>query len=105
MTSKENNADSEQSEETPAISANTGGRNIQVHVPPDLDYLYRDIANVYVGSGDVVLEFGNFHRSMANNATISNRIVMSVSTAYQLQHSLGQALADAQNRLQQSLKK
>jgi hypothetical protein len=80
-------------------------RNIQVHVPPDLDYLYRDIANVFVGSGDVVLEFGNFHRSMANNATISNRIVLSVSTAYQLQHSLGQALADAQNRLQQNLKK
>ncbi|MFT5505466.1 MAG: hypothetical protein ACI8XC_003186 [Gammaproteobacteria bacterium] len=81
------------------------GKNIQVHVPPELDYLYRDISNVFVGAGDVVLEFGNFHRSMPGNATISNRIVLSVSSAYQLHNSLGQALADAQNKLQQSLKK
>ena len=97
--------DSQSTDEIVEPQSSAKAKNIQVHVPPDLDYLYRDIANVFVGTGDVVLEFGNFHRSMANNATISNRIVMSVSTAYQLQHSLGQALADAQNRLQQSLKK
>jgi hypothetical protein len=83
----------------------TESRNIQVHVPPDLDYVYRDIANVFVGTGDVVLEFGNFHRAMPGNATISNRIVLSVANAYELQNSLGRALAEAQNKLQESLKK
>ena len=39
-------------------------QNIQVHVAPDLDYSYRDVANIFVGAGDVVLEFGNLHRSM-----------------------------------------
>jgi hypothetical protein len=86
-------------------SAAPNGRNIQVHIPPDLEYHYRDIANVFVGAGDVVLEFGNFHRSMPNNATISNRIVLSIASAYELQNSLGQALANAQQRLQQNLNK
>jgi hypothetical protein len=81
------------------------GQKIQVHIPPDLDYSYRDIANVFVGSGDVVLEFGNFHRSMPNSAAISNRIVLSIANAYELQNSLGQALASAQQRLQQNLNK
>ena len=80
-------------------------QKISVHVDPDLEYVYRDIANVFVGSGDVVLEFGNFHRSMPGNATISNRIVLSVSSAYDLQSSLEQALGDAQQKLQQSLNK
>lgn len=78
---------------------------VSVHVPPDLDYSYRDIANVFVGPGDVVLEFGNFHRSMPGNATISNRIVLSVASAYELHNSLGKALADAQQKLQQNLNK
>lgn len=76
---------------------------IQAHVPPDLDYLYRDITNVFVGAGDVVLEFGNFHRSMPGHATISNRIVLSISSAYELHNSLGHALAEAQQKLQQNL--
>jgi hypothetical protein len=42
---------------------------------------------------------------MPNNATISNRIVLSVASAYKLQNSLGQALANAQQRLQQNLNK
>jgi hypothetical protein len=78
---------------------------IQVHIPPDLDYHYRDVANVFVGRGDVVLELGNIHRSMPNNATISNRIVFSIATAYELHNRLGQALAEAQQQLQQSLNK
>ena len=99
-TTKDNKATEQSDESTP-----TEGRNIQVHIPPDLEYHYRDIANVFVGAGDVVLEFGNFHRSMPNNATISNRIVLSVASAYKLQNSLGQALANAQQRLQQNLNK
>ena len=79
-------------------------QKIQVYIPPDLDYLYRDVANVFVGTGDVVLELGNIHRSMPSNATISNRIVFSIATAYELHNRLGQALAETQQQLQQSLK-
>jgi len=84
---------------------NKGSQRIQAHIPPDLDYVYRDIANVFIGAGDVVIEFGNFHRSMPGHATISNRIVLSVANAYELHNSLGQALAEAQHKLQESLKK
>ena len=84
---------------------NSEGRKIHVHIPPDLEYHYRDITNVFVGAGDVVIEMGNFHRSMPDNATISNRIVLSIANAYELQNSLGQALANAQRQLQQSLNK
>ena len=75
--------------------------NVQVHIAPDLDYLYRDIFNVFVGAGDVVIEFGNRHRSMPNHATMSNRIVLSVANAYNLQQSLQQALQTAQIKVQQ----
>jgi len=78
---------------------------IQAHIPPDLDYVYRDITNVFVGAGDVLIEFGNFHRSMPGNATISNRIVLSVANAYELQNNLMQALTEAQQKLQQELNK
>ena len=81
------------------------GRNIQVHVPPELEYHYRDISNIFVGQGDVVIEFGNFHRSMPNNATIANRIVLSMASAYELHNSLGKALAETQQILKQSLEK
>jgi hypothetical protein len=81
------------------------GRNIQVHVPTELEYHYRDIVNVFVGAGDAVLEMGDFHRSITNTATISNRVVLSVAAAYELHNTLGQALANAQQQLQQNLKK
>lgn len=77
--------------------------NVQFHVPPDLEYVYRDVFNVYVGSGDVVIEFGNLHRSMPEHATIGNRIVMSVSNSYTLLQALQQALQEAQKKLHQQL--
>jgi hypothetical protein len=82
-------------------------QKIQVPIPPDLDYLYRDVSNVFVGRGDVVLELGNIHRSMPINATISNRIVFSnaTATAYELHNRLGQSLSEAQRQLQQNLNK
>lgn len=80
-------------------------QRIKAHIPPDLDYLYRDVVNVFVGAGDVILEFGNIHRSMPGTATISNRIVLSVANAYELQNNLTQALAQAQQKLQQELQK
>lgn len=77
---------------------------IKVHIPAELEYTYRDIFNVYVGSGDVVIEMGNRHRSTPDHATISNRVVMSIANAYNLQQTLSQALQTAQTRLQNSLK-
>jgi hypothetical protein len=76
----------------------------QVHVAPDLDYSYRDVANIFVGAGDVVFEFGNLHRSMPGNITISNRIVMSTANAYDLQQKLGQVLQEAQKQMQEQFK-
>ncbi len=78
------------------------GQNIQFHVPPDLDYVYRDVFNVYVGAGDVVIEFGNIHRAMPEHVTVSNRIVVSIQNAYTLVQTLNQALQKAQLQLQKN---
>lgn len=72
---------------------------INVHMPQDLEYCYRDIANIFVGSGEVTLEFGNHHKSAPGNASISNRIVMSLNNAYDLQQRLEQALMEAQEAM------
>ena len=79
-------------------------QNFQVHVSPDLDYCYRDIANIFVGAGDVVFEFGNMHRSMPGNITIGNRIVLSMANAVDLQQKLGQVLQEAQKQMQEQFK-
>ena len=75
-------------------------QKLQVHVSPDLDYSYRDVANIFVGAGDVVFEFGNLHRSMPGNVTIGNRIVLSMANAIDLQQKLGQVLQEAQKQMQ-----
>ncbi len=79
-------------------------QKFQVHVSPDLDYSYRDVANIFVGAGDVVFEFGNMHRAMPGNITISNRVVMSMANAYDLQQKLGQVLQEAQKQMQEQFK-
>ncbi len=84
-------------------STNDLQQNIKFHVPPELEYVYRDVFNVYVGAGDVVIEFGNLHRAMPGHAGISNRIVMSVASAYNLHQTLQQALQAAQLQLQKNL--
>ncbi len=87
----------------------TGGheetKDVQFHVSPDLDYSYRDVFNVFVGVGEVVIEFGNIHRSMPGHATLSNRIVLSVGNAYALVQALQGSLQEAQARLQSNLQK
>lgn len=77
---------------------------IQVHISPELDYHYRDVINIFVGAGDVVFEFGNRHRSMPEHVTISNRIVLSIANAYDLQDRLLKTLQDAQAKFQEQLK-
>ncbi len=81
-----------------------GQQNYQVHVSPDLDYCYRDIANIFVGTGDVIFEFGNIHRSMPGNITIGNRIVLTMANAVELHHKLGEVLQEAQKQLQEQFK-
>jgi len=76
---------------------------VKFHVSPELEYVYRDVFNVYVGAGDVVIEFGNLHRAMPGRANISNRIVMSIGNAYNLQQTLQQALQAAQMQIQKNL--
>ncbi len=79
--------------------------NIQFHVPPELEYVYRDIFNVYAGVGDVTIEFGNHHKAMPEHASIANRIVMTTGNAYLLVQTLQKALQDAQAALQHNLSK
>ena len=75
-------------------------QQLQLHVSPDLEYHYRDMFNVSVGLEEVILEFGNRHRTPPDRATISTRIVLSVSNAFRLQQALQQALANAQQQVQ-----
>ena len=77
--------------------------SVRFHVPPELEYVYRDIFNVYAGTGDVIIEFGNHHRSMPEHASISNRIVMTTANAYVLMQTLQEALQKAQAALQHRL--
>lgn len=83
---------------------NENEQQFQVHVSPELDYCYRDVANIFVGAGDVVFEFGNVHRSMPGNITIGNRIVLSMANAIDLQQKLGQVLQEAQKQMQEQFK-
>lgn len=82
---------------------NPSKEEIQYHVSPTLEYSYRDICQVYLGKGDVVLEFGNHHRSTPGHVTISNRIVLTMSNAYALQQTLQKALHAAQLQMQQQM--
>ena len=93
---KQENKDQERNAKQPEI---------QFHVPPELEYVYRDIFNVYAGVGDVTIEFGNHHKAMPEHASIANRIVMSTGNAYLLIQTLQKALQDAQAALQHNLSK
>ncbi len=79
-------------------------QNFQVHVAPDLEYCFRDVANIYVGPGDVTFEFGNMHRSMPGNITVGNRIVLTMASAIDLHQKLGQVLQEAQKQMQEQFK-
>ena len=76
---------------------------IKVHVPPDLEYCYRDVFNVFVGPGEVVIELGNRHRSMPDHISISNRIVFSLPNAHNLAQSLNNALKQAGEQMKDKI--
>ena len=72
---------------------------IQLHVASDLDYCYRDLFNVFIGNEEVVVEFGNRHRSNPERGCMMNRIVLSVPAAFRLHQVLGQGLKKAQEQI------
>lgn len=80
-------------------------QEIKYHVPADLEYCYRDFFNVFIGAGDVVIEFGNGHRGMPGHVSIKNRVVMTVAGAFQLNQTLQKALQAAQEKLKKDLQK
>lgn len=92
-------------ENTVTQGKNQDGQQVQFHVSPDLDYNYRDVFNIFVGAGDVLIEFGNIHRSMPNHATVSNRIVMSLANAYNLSQTIQQLLQEAHLKMQENMQK
>lgn len=80
-----------------------GVQKVTVNYADDCDYKYRDILNIFVGRGDVILEMGNIHRSVVGQATISDRVAVSMATAYDFHTRLGQALKEAQEALQKEM--
>ncbi|MBF0220585.1 MAG: hypothetical protein HQL49_13815 [Gammaproteobacteria bacterium] len=75
-------------------------KKIQVHIPPELEYCYRDLFNIYAGAGEVIIEFGNHHRCAPEFASISNRIVLSVQNSYNFVEQLENTLRTANKNLQ-----
>jgi len=84
---------------------NSQDQEIKYHVPADLEYCYRDVFNVFVRAGDVVIEFGNSYHGMPGHVSIKNRVVITVAGAYQLNHTLQQVLQAAQEKMKESLEK
>ena len=76
---------------------------IQVHVPPALEYTYRDVFNVFVSPGEVVIELGNRHRSMPDHISIANRIVLSVPNAHNLAQSIHAALKQVEEQIKDKI--
>jgi hypothetical protein len=72
---------------------------MELHVPPDLEYPYRDIFSVSVSMDEVIVEFGNRDRSSPRRGSISDRVVLSVGNAFRLQSLLGQSLAKARQHV------
>lgn len=84
------------------VTAGDGQQQLQVYAAPDLDYNYRDFFTIFVGTEEVIIEFGNRHRSQSNRASIQNRIVLSVQNAFRLQQGLGRSLEEARKRIQEA---
>lgn len=100
------NSDNDASGQKGEAGTETASENHRVEVTfaEGMDYRYRDVLNIFVGRGEVVFELGNIHRSVPNQATISDRIVVSMANAYDFHARLGQSLKDAQERLQQEMR-
>ncbi len=72
---------------------------VQMQIPADLDYVYRDFFTVYAGPDDVVLEFGNVNRSVQGQVRIANRIVLTPANALRLREILDRTIIEMQRRI------
>lgn len=70
------------------------------HARPDLEYVYRDTFNVYVGFEEVILEFGNRSRSDENEVAVGDRIVLSIANSQRLQQALQRGLDELRQQLE-----
>ncbi len=87
-------------EENATPSPEQGEQTMEIHVRPDLEYKYRDLVNVYPSTSEMVLEFGNLHRSLRQQITIGDRIVLSLDNALRLAQALQQGLEAVQREFQ-----
>ncbi|MEF2144299.1 MAG: DUF3467 domain-containing protein [Desulfovibrionaceae bacterium] len=79
-----------------------GPVQLRLSCDPDLEYLYYDVFNVFVGPEEVVLEFGNRHRADPETGTIHQRVVLSPGTARQLVQTLGQGVRTMEERVREA---
>ncbi|ACS79740.1 hypothetical protein [Maridesulfovibrio salexigens] len=76
--------------------------DLKVVIPNDLDYKFRDFFNVNASATEVVIEMGNVHRSVKNEAVLRDRVVFSVPGAIQLKDALNSALAEVERQIREA---
>ncbi|MDC7218089.1 MAG: hypothetical protein PQJ28_03595 [Spirochaetales bacterium] len=76
--------------------------DLKVTIPNDLDYKFRDFFNVNASATEVVIEMGNVHRSVQNEAVLRDRVVFSVPGAIQLKDALNSALAEVERQIREA---
>ena len=74
-------------------------QQVQLQIPADLDYVYRDFFTIFAGPDDVILEFGNVNRSVSNQVKIANRIVLTPANALRLREALDRTISEMQRRI------
>ncbi len=74
-----------------------------IRVNDSLEYVYRDIFNIYVSQEEVLLEFGNKIRPKDNEIVLGNRIVLSIPNAIKLQNALAGTISKVQKQLQEKM--
>lgn len=76
--------------------------DLKVVIPNDLDYKFRDFFNVNASATEVVIEMGNVHRSVQNEAVLRDRVVFSIPGAIQLKDALNSALAEVERQIREA---
>lgn len=75
---------------------------LKVVIPNDLDYKFRDFFNVNASATEVIIEMGNVHRSVQNEAVLRDRVVFSIPGAIQLKDALNSALAEVERQIREA---
>lgn len=78
-------------------------RQFRLQADSDLEYLYYDVFNVFVGPEEVVVELGNRHRGQQDAATVHRRVVLSPNTARRLAQTLTQGLQVMEEQVRTAL--